>query len=52
MKIKYIQSGKCENVNDSYGSRLIEQGKAVYVGETDKTKVAKKESAVKPDGDI
>ncbi len=51
MKIKYVQSGQIETVNDSYGARLIQQGKAVYAGEAAKMKSAKKETAGKPAGD-
>ena len=29
MKVKIIETGKTEDVSESYGSRLIEQGKAV-----------------------
>lgn len=32
MRVKEIPSGKILEVNDSYGSRLIEQGKAVPAG--------------------
>lgn len=32
MRVKEIPSGKILEVNDSYGSRMIEQGKAVPTG--------------------
>lgn len=32
MRVKEIPSGKILEVNDSYGSRLIEHGKAVPAG--------------------
>jgi len=34
MKVKILTTGKIENVNDSYGARLIEQGKAILTVET------------------
>lgn len=33
MKVKIIKTGKTEDVSESYGSRLIEQGKAVLFTE-------------------
>ena len=33
MKVKLIKTGEVVEVNDSYGERLIEQGKAVLVEE-------------------
>lgn len=51
MKVKYIKSGECKTVNDSYGARLIEQGKAVYAGDAAKPKPVKKDAAGKPAGD-
>lgn len=35
MKVKYIKTGAVAEVNDSYGARLIEQGKAVTASKTD-----------------
>lgn len=31
MKVREVRTGKVLEVNDSYGARLIEQGKAVLV---------------------
>lgn len=44
MKVKIVKTGEVKTVNDSYGLRLIEQGKAVSVSERQK-KPAKKEAA-------
>jgi len=43
MNVKIIKTGEIAKVNDGYGLRLIEQGKAVAVKETKKP--AKKEAA-------
>ena len=32
MKVKFVKTGKTVTVDDSYGVRLIEQGKAVPAG--------------------
>lgn len=44
MKIKEIQTGRVMDVSDSYGARLIEQGKAVIAPAVANTeaKIAKK----------
>lgn len=31
MKVKILETGKSTEVNDSFGTRLIEQGKAVLI---------------------
>lgn len=43
MKVKIIKTGKTEEVNDSYGARLVEQGKAVI--DHTKQKAAKAEKS-------
>ncbi|MBQ9741369.1 MAG: hypothetical protein IJV91_10605 [Kiritimatiellae bacterium] len=35
MRVKYIKTGAVVEVNDCYGARLVEQGKAVPVSEQD-----------------
>lgn len=47
MNVKIIKTGETAKVNDSYGMRLIEQGKAVLAPETKKParKAAKTEAA-------
>ena len=49
MTVKILATGKTEDVNDSYGARLVEQGRAVLepakkkpAAETAKEKPAKK----------
>lgn len=43
MNVKIIKTGKVETVSASYGLRLIEQGKAIFVPAAPK-KQAKKEA--------
>lgn len=53
MKVKQLSTGKVLSVNDSYGTRLIEQGQAVLVKEKPKAaavdKVRKPKAANGPD---
>lgn len=49
MKIKDIKTGEVLTVNDSYGVRMIEQGKAVAA--EPERKAAPKKEAAKPAGD-
>lgn len=51
MRVKLTKTGDTVTVNDSYGARLIEQGKAVCVEKEPKPSSGKKEAAVKPVGD-
>ena len=46
MKVVILKTGKTEEVNDSYGGRLIEQGKAV-LPEADKEAVKEAEEPAK-----
>ena len=50
MKIQYIHTSKTETVCDSYGARLIEQGKAVLVTEAKKPARKPGEKAAAADG--
>lgn len=38
MKVKFIENNALAEVRDSYGMRLIEQGKAVYVKQPKRVK--------------
>lgn len=49
MKVKLIESGKVINTTDSFGARLIEQGKAVLLPASRKRKEAEKPAV--PAGD-
>lgn len=51
MKIKDIKTGDVRTVNDSYGARLIEQGRAVVAEPEKKSAKKEKEAAAKPAGD-
>ncbi|MDD3881895.1 MAG: hypothetical protein PHI27_06550 [Eubacteriales bacterium] len=51
MKVKLLKTGETVTVNDSYGARLIEQGKAVYADKESKSGPVKKEAAAKPAGE-
>ena len=43
-----LQSGETAEVNDSYGARLIEQGKAVVIQTKAEKKPAEEKTAEKP----
>lgn len=44
MKVKLTETGRVQEVNDSYGMRLVEQGKAIAV------KTAEQPKKEKPSG--
>lgn len=51
MRIKFVKSGKTVQVNDSYGTRLIEQGMAIpesiSTGRKDITETGEKSETAK-----
>ena len=53
MKVKFVKTGKAVTVDDSYGARLIEQGKAVLAKEApfmNEPVAEEEQEAAKPKG--
>nr|DAW25072.1 MAG TPA: hypothetical protein [Caudoviricetes sp.] len=48
MKVRMVKTGETATVNNSYGLRLIEQGKAVAIPEKKRTASAEKKGSESP----